>query len=385
MVFFSTYIYLYTNKSPHFLVSLFLNRVRNLQNSSKTHLLPSFLLSHITAMEGSSSNIIEELEEDDFVNHLPPGYRFHPTDDEIINYYLTHKITNPSFIARAIAEVDLNKCEPWDLPEKAKMGEKEWYFFCQRDRKYPTGMRTNRATEAGYWKATGKDKEIYNENKEGNSNIGMKKTLVFYQGRAPKGAKTNWVMHEYRLETKLYHHDHHKPHKEEWVICRVFYKRTLIGKSPYLTSSQDEDDHKVNFNDVLLDFPTLPPLVNPNKESTNNENLNIFGNTSSFAGIDHSPLSMDHLMFNQHQLNQYQLPITPDPVLFHDAYESSRLTIRSGHLAAARSSLTYVGDINVKRESTSLYNGINYNNDSLAVSGTISDLELDMLWNSSNY
>jgi len=83
---------------------------------------------------------------------------------------------------------------------KAKMGEKEWYFFSLRDRKYPTGVRTNRATNTGYWKTTGKDKEILNS--ATSELIGMMKTLVFYKGRAPRGEKSNWVMHEYRMHSK---------------------------------------------------------------------------------------------------------------------------------------------------------------------------------------
>ncbi|KAF5803449.1 putative transcription factor NAM family [Helianthus annuus] len=76
----------------------------------------------------------------------------------------------------------------------ALYGEKEWYFFSPRDRKYPNGSRPNRAAGTGYWKATGADKPIGKPKA-----VGIKKALVFYAGKAPRGVKTNWIMHEYRL------------------------------------------------------------------------------------------------------------------------------------------------------------------------------------------
>lgn len=48
--------------------------------------------------------------------NLPPGFRFHPTDEELITCYLNNKISDFNFTTRAIADVDLNKSEPWDLP-----------------------------------------------------------------------------------------------------------------------------------------------------------------------------------------------------------------------------------------------------------------------------
>jgi hypothetical protein len=83
----------------------------------------------------------------------------------------------------------------------ACFGENEWYFFSPRDRKYPNGARPNRAAASGYWKATGTDKPITSSGGSSHSHckVGVKKALVFYKGKPPKGIKTNWIMHEYRL------------------------------------------------------------------------------------------------------------------------------------------------------------------------------------------
>lgn len=96
----------------------------------------------------------------------------------------------------------------------AKLSEDEWYFFNFRDRKYATGSRSNRATKSGYWKATGKDRTVFDASS--HVVIGMRKTLVFYLGRAPNGIKTPWVMHEFRLESP------HSPPKVYIYIYKLF-------------------------------------------------------------------------------------------------------------------------------------------------------------------
>lgn len=73
------------------------------------------------------------------------------------------------------------------------LSENEWFFFSARGRKYPNGTQSKRATELGYWKATGKERNV----KSGNNVVGTKRTLVFHVGRAPKGERTEWIMHEY--------------------------------------------------------------------------------------------------------------------------------------------------------------------------------------------
>lgn len=129
---------------------------------------------------------------------LPAGFRFHPTDEELIVHYLMNQAACVPCPVPIIAEVNIYECNPWDLPRKAVFGENEWYFFSPRDRKYPNGSRPNRAAGNGYWKATGTDKAVVAAASTGET-VGVKKALVFYMGRPPRGVKTDWIMHEYRL------------------------------------------------------------------------------------------------------------------------------------------------------------------------------------------
>lgn len=51
------------------------------------------------------------------LDFVPVGFRFRPTDEELVNHYLKNKLLgNDSILHNVIAEVDVCKFEPWDLP-----------------------------------------------------------------------------------------------------------------------------------------------------------------------------------------------------------------------------------------------------------------------------
>ncbi|XP_078427852.1 NAC domain-containing protein 68-like [Wolffia australiana] len=149
-------------------------------------------------------------------SRLPPGFRFHPSDSELVFQYLCKKVANETIFGATLVDVNLHDVEPWELPEEARLNTNEWYFFSFRERRYTTGSRANRATKKGYWKATGKDRPVH-QPLTGDV-AGMRKTLVYYGGRAPSGLKTSWVMHEFRLDASGV------APGGNWVLCRVFNK-----------------------------------------------------------------------------------------------------------------------------------------------------------------
>ncbi|WCJ44143.1 NAC domain-containing protein 30 [Euphorbia peplus] len=252
---------------------------------------------------------------------VPPGFRFHPTEEELVGFYLKRKINSLKFDLDVIVDIDLYKIEPWDIQARCKLGydeQTEWYFFSHKDRKYPTGTRTNRATAAGFWKATGRDKAVLSKNKI----IGMRKTLVFYKGRAPNGRKSDWIMHEYRLQTS----EHAPPQEEGWVVCRAF-KKPIPNQRPCYESYNNHPHYYLNnTNTHSLSRPppfsdSLTPL-NPSHITTNLQHY-------PFASEPDHLLSDNTFLDNNnnqliHDLPQLDSPSTSFPI--NEDYDEEKIS-----------------------------------------------------------
>ncbi|GMI85853.1 hypothetical protein HRI_002254600 [Hibiscus trionum] len=137
------------------------------------------------------------------------GYRFHPTDKELIDHYLWNKALDRDSAVQAIGEVtgDLSDWEPGELPRFSvrRSNDRTWYLFSRRNH----SKRVKRITKLGYWKLTGKHRSI-----KAKAGIGTKKTLVFYEGRVPDGKWTPWVIHEYTLPDTL-------PNQKGYFLCKL--------------------------------------------------------------------------------------------------------------------------------------------------------------------
>ncbi|KAL7596263.1 hypothetical protein Lser_V15G30217 [Lactuca serriola] len=268
---------------------------------------------------------------------VPPGFRFHPTEEELLHYYLRKKVAYEKIDLDVIRDVDLNKLEPWDIQEKCRIGstpQNDWYFFSHKDKKYPTGTRTNRATAAGFWKATGRDKVIHSSFRR----IGMRKTLVFYKGRAPHGLKSDWIMHEYRLDDNTITNISQdygsgsnmcdSAQEEGWVVCRVFKKKNYhkAVESPQRSSSSAPS----------IDSTTNMQPLNKDGSTSVRDQFLVYVNGRSCKREMESPslnnITITHDVYNPMQ--QFANPI--DERFIHLPRLTSTTTIAtSGHFSSA--------------------------------------------------
>ncbi|GAV63907.1 NAM domain-containing protein, partial [Cephalotus follicularis] len=160
-----------------------------------------------------------------YFKSFPVGYYFRPSDEELIIHYLKNKIWGKPLPPNRIFVVDLCDYNPEVLTALYTLlprRETEWYFLSSRRRKYLNGQRPDRKAGNGYWKPTGTDKVI----KNGNQVIGCKKSLDYNEGKQPNGKRTNWKMHEYRLDSNSMpsgctgNRDAMK--LDDWVLCKIY-------------------------------------------------------------------------------------------------------------------------------------------------------------------
>ncbi|XP_073005405.1 NAC domain-containing protein 90-like [Typha latifolia] len=207
------------------------------------------------------------------MSNFPPGYRFYPTEEELLGFYLRNKLENKrNDMERVIPVADVYSVDPWQLPDIAgdaciRDGE-QWFFFCPRQERETHGGKPTRTTPSGYWKATGSPSLVYSS---ANRAIGMKKTMVFYNGRAHSGTKTNWKMNEYRAAVDQ---DHITPNsapklRSEFSLCRVYTKSgcpRLFDRRPCVNTTTNYGSQR---------------LMNPSSSSTGGKVLEQINTTIS--------------------------------------------------------------------------------------------------------
>ncbi|THG16474.1 hypothetical protein TEA_001655 [Camellia sinensis var. sinensis] len=140
------------------------------------------------------------------------------------------------------------------LPAKSVIpSENEWFFFSSRGRKYPNGSQSKRATESGYWKATGKERNV----KSGSNLIGTKRTLVFHIGRAPKGERTEWIMHEYCMNGNP---------QDAMVVCRLRKNSEFrLNDNPRQGIFEGASSHNSHSVEQQIDYGSESDQILPNE------------------------------------------------------------------------------------------------------------------------
>ncbi|KAL9279386.1 putative transcription factor NAM family [Arabidopsis thaliana] len=186
---------------------------------------------------------------------LPIGYRFHPTEQELILHYLLPKAFASPLPSSIIPVFDLFFSHPLTFPGDQK--EKQRYFFCKKREVSSNEHRIKISSGDGYWKPIGKERPIIACGKT----FGIRKTLAFYETNKSSSYcnKTRWSMTEYCLagfaSAKV---------SGEWAVYNVYERKGSKGRKQ--RKSREGDDEELRCIDhftVGSNHETGPPPPSP--------------------------------------------------------------------------------------------------------------------------
>ncbi|KAJ6419105.1 hypothetical protein OIU84_029250 [Salix udensis] len=204
---------------------------------------------------------------------VPHGFRFNPTDEELIQV-LDRKASGQEMPLHFILETNVYEREPQDLEwnESTALSNGERFYYCKRE------INDSREVHGlGWWKATSHVKKVYAKDHRHQPLVGNKRPLTFHRFKDNErnrnnAVKTNWIMHEYSLESRT----------TEWKLCKIKYK----GK-PSLQQHSSRNDFETG--------------------SSTNVGVEQLDQERSLVAAD-SAMPLDH--YNQWS-NMQQLPLSP--------------------------------------------------------------------------
>ncbi|MCL7043899.1 hypothetical protein MKW94_007383 [Papaver nudicaule] len=230
-------------------------------------------------------------------SYVPSGFKFAPSDDELISFFLKNKTEYPGeFNLPKIPETNIYEHLPQELLEGNK--DKEAYFITQRNRRHAKGSYVDRSVKegSGHWRMTGSGKGNEIKGVDG-SVIGYKNSLKFYTGKNRKEGKgTDWLMNEFVMAEKLGCSSSMK--LDDWVISQVYLK-----KNAKRTESKAEID--------CGGYSTCKKMENERKRSRGQQGIEI-GDPDQ--NVRMSELSSNAILnIQHHQENHYQQYYSQQP------------------------------------------------------------------------
>uniref|UniRef100_M4EWX3 NAC domain-containing protein n=1 Tax=Brassica campestris TaxID=3711 RepID=M4EWX3_BRACM len=234
----------------------------------------------------------------------PVGYRFHPTDEEIVGDYVRPKNieSNTSRVDEVMNTVDIYEFDPWELPYKSRINSTDevWYFFgCKKDQQN-RGERQSRRTKSGFWKKTGVTMDIMR--KRGNrEKIGEKRVFVFQYSKilgGPSKPKSDWVMHEHVATFLSPDSPNQTMMMMKYTVCKVMFK----GDERVLSSSSSSSAGQIQHHHL-----SLIPHVNSNNSGGLSSETEV--DPRQFTGFPHLE---EETMFVDEILRGFNNPPTDD-------------------------------------------------------------------------
>ncbi|KAK3133506.1 hypothetical protein QOZ80_6AG0537410 [Eleusine coracana subsp. coracana] len=174
------------------------------------------------------------------ISKFPTGFRFKPTDEELVEFYLLPRLQGrPTVPNDAIIEANVYEFHPEILVyEKYRgRGEDAWYFVSPRARIYQKGARPARKTEdgRGRWKSSTANK-VVSDVTVGDGIKFSKNVLNYFVGTPKKEVRTKWLMREFTIpeyKVKRGSNSGGSGTLDEYVMCKIYL-------SPVHKESDDE-------------------------------------------------------------------------------------------------------------------------------------------------